>query len=317
MGHIHRPRTLFNLTCENAFGRHVFGRHVRLLGALLFGALLLGSPWLTGSAEATKPKKGKKPAAASAAKPKKPPPMTAAHKKALGDQMGPYKFGMSKDDILSILAKQIDETYAEQIKATSDVYTQDKLRREKGEELDRVRKSYQAFEGKKTGWDVSLIEDQFMHNTGESMLVLWENQGGKNQRRFFFFWEGKLYKMFLSLDTSLLPEDKRNFESIRSVMTSLYGPGAIEPGRITWDTSGFTAQAIDRLREYDALCLVIWDKKQGQQLASLRKERAPAQKEMSGVVKSVLDSGDSKVPVDLNKGTVDQVINSTQKGTNR
>ena len=48
------------------------------------------------------------------------------------------------------------------------------------------------------------------------MLERWENAGGKNQRRFFFFHEGKLWKMFVSLDVSILPEDKRNFETFEA-----------------------------------------------------------------------------------------------------
>jgi hypothetical protein len=279
----------------------------------LFSSLLAATLALTfvGTADAGKAKK-KKPTPAQV-KASKPPPVSAEHKKALADQMGAYKFGMAKDEVLGVLTKQIDESYAEQIKATTDIYVQDNLRKEKKKEIDRIKKSYLAFEGKKSGWDVSLIEDQFAHKTGEAMLVHWENQGGKNQRRFFFFWDGKLYKMFLSLDTSVLPEDKRNFETIKAVMTGKYGPGLVEGGRITWDTADFSAQAIDKLREYDALCLVIWDSNQMKSLVAMRTERAPAKKEMNGVVKSVLDKDDTKPPVDLNKGTVDQVINGAGK----
>ncbi len=280
----------------------------------LFSSLLAATLALTfvGTADAGKAKKKK--AVPAQVKATKPPPVSPEHKKALADQMGAYKFGMAKDEVLGILTKQIDESYAEQIKSTTDIYVQDNLRKEKKKEIDRIKKSFVAFEGKKSGWDVSLIEDQFAHNTGEAMLVHWENQGGKNQRRFFFFWDGKLYKMFLSLDTSVLPEDKRNFDTIKAVMTGKYGPGLVEAGRITWDTADFSAQAIDKLREYDALCLVIWDSKRMQSLVAMRTERAPAKKEMNGVVKSVLDKDDTKPPVDLNKGTVDQVISGAGKG---
>src|SRR5688500_4531893 len=86
-------------------------------------------------------------------KPKKAPPVSAEHKKKLAELMSAFKFGMSKDEILGVLQKQLDERYAEQIAATTDVAAQDKLRREKKQELDRVRKTYVEFDGKKTGWD--------------------------------------------------------------------------------------------------------------------------------------------------------------------
>src|SRR5436190_2116672 len=81
--------------------------------------------------------------------------------------------------------------------------------------------------GKPSPWDVSIVEDEFAHNTGEAMLERWENQGGKNQRRFFFFFEGKLWKMLLSLDVSILPEDKKNFATFRQVMEGKYGAGEV------------------------------------------------------------------------------------------
>ena len=250
------------------------------------------------------------PALAGGGKGKKkgPAKVSAEHKKKLAELMGPYKFGMTKDEVLGVLQKQLDERYAEQIAATTDVAVQDRLRREKREEIDRVRKTFVAFEGKKTGWDVSLIEDQFAHNTGESMLVYWENQNGQNQRRFFFMFEGKLYKMFLSLDTSVIPEDKRNFETFQAVMENKFGAGLVEPGKITWETSDFHAQALDRLKAYDALALVLWDPGTMKTLATLRKDKAPPPKEQNGVIKQVLDKGDEKPKIDENKGTVDAVI---------
>ena len=117
-------------------------------------------------------------------KPAPPPAATPEQKKAMAELMGAYTFGMSKDQIVGQLTKQIDERFAEQIKATSDVYTQDKLRKEKQKEITRVRQSLIEFDGKKSGWDVSLIDEEFAHNTHESMLMYWENEGGKNQRRF-------------------------------------------------------------------------------------------------------------------------------------
>jgi len=269
-------------------------------------SLAFAGPALAGGGKSS-PHKKKAPIAKTA-KPKKPPPVSAEHKKKLAELMSAFKFGMTKDEVLGVLQKQFDERYAEQIASTTDVAVQDRLRREKKQELDRVRKTFVSFEGKKTGWDVSLIEEQFAHTTGESMLVYWENQNGKNQRRFFFFFEGKLYKMFISLDTSMLPEDKRNFENFQTVMETLYGAGLVEPGKITWETSDFHVQALDRLKAYDALALVLWDPSVMKTLTQIRKDKAAPAHEMNGVIKQVLDKGDEKPALDENKGTVDAVI---------
>lgn len=282
-----------------------------LAAALLFG----GSTVALAKGEKKAPAKVAKKKAPPAPKKKAVPPPSAEHKKKLADLYGGFKFGMSKDEVVAVLSKQLDERYEEKIKATTDIPTQDRLRKEKKAELARVNASYVKFEGKRTGWDVSIIEEELAHNTGESMLERWENQGGKNQRRFFFFHDGKLYKMFISLDVSVLPEDKKNFETFRAVMTGQYGPGDVEDGRITWRTGEFQVRAVDKLKAYDALALIIEDPRTVKDLVAIRESKAPPKKETSAVIKAVIDTdGTSKPDVKSNSNAIDAVINA-QGGT--
>jgi len=284
----------------------------RISSALFVGVLALsGVTFAAGDA-------AKKPAAPAKAPAKKPPPpkkvapkkltpVSAEHKKALASLFGQFKFGMSKDDVLKAISKQLDEQYDEKLKATTDIPTQDRLRKEKKAELARVE--FVAFEGKRTGWDVSIVEDEFAHNTGESMLERWENQGGKNQRRFFFFFEGKLWKMFISLDVSILPEDKLNFETFRSTMERMYGPGDVEGGRITWRTDSFDARAVDKLKSYGALAQVVEDPRVRAQLEAVREAKAPPRNQGNPMIQSVIDKGNKDHPsVKADSTTVDTVI---------
>jgi hypothetical protein len=284
-------------------------RFTKLTTLMVAVSLAFAGPALAGG----KSKKKKKPTAGKVEKAKKPPKVSEEHKKKLAEQLDAYKFGMSKDEVLGVVKKKLEERYKEQIEATTDIATQDKLKRQKKEELDRVSKTFVAFEGTKSGWDVSLIEDQFAHRTGESMLTQWENQNGKNNRRFFFFFEGKLWKMFISLDTSMLPADKQNFETVQSVMEANYGAGLVEPGKITWETSEFHVQALDKLKAYDALALVLWDPAVAKTVEQVRKDKAPPPEVQNGVIKQVLDKGDEKPSIDENKGTVDAVIKAGGK----
>lgn len=237
-------------------------------------------------------------------------PVSAQSKKALAELMGEYRFGMSKDEVISVLSKQLDAKYAEKLDATTDVYVQDQLRREKKKELGRLSSSWVTFDGKRSGWDVSLVEEEFAHQTGEAMLVQWENQEGKNQRRFFFFAEGRLYKMFISLDTSAWPEDKRNFDSFRESMEGRYGRGEVDDGRILWRAGDFEVRAVDKLRTYSALCLVIYDPKVAAELATRRKDQAQPPKKSSPIIDAVIDNGDSKVDIKANADTVEAVKNA-------
>lgn len=249
---------------------------------------------------------------------KAPPrkPVSAAHKKALAELYSGFKFGMTKDEVIAVFSKQLDERYDEQIKATTDIAAQDRLRRDKRNEVNRLQQSYITFDSAKPSpWDVSIVEDEFARGTGESMLERWENQNGKNQRRFFFFHEGKLWKMFVSLDVSILPEDKKNFATFQSVMEGKYGAGELEPGKITWRAGEFDVRAVDKLRTYDALAVVIEDPRVRKTVVALREAKAPPPRATSSVIRAMVESDSKDRPdVKQNSDAVDQVIRA-QGGT--
>src|SRR4051812_22315615 len=127
-----RPTRLPSHTARGLMRRTVSLVVVSLLG--------LGSPALA-NAEGS----GKKPAAAKDAKKAKPRKLTAVskeHKKALAELYGGFKFGMTKDEVIAVFSKQLDERYDENIKATTDITAQDRLRREKRTEVNRLQQSY-------------------------------------------------------------------------------------------------------------------------------------------------------------------------------
>lgn len=262
--------------------------------------------------------KGPTPAAGAkaSAKPRKLTSMSKDQKKAAAELYAGFKFGMTKDEVIAVFSKQLDERYEEKIKATTDITAQDRLRKEKRTEVSRLQQSYTAFESTKPSpWDVSIVEGEFAHNTGEAMLERWENQGGKNQRRFFFFYEGKLWKMFLSLDVSILSEDSKNFETFQKAMEAKYGGGDIQGNTITWRTDAFDVRAIDKLKSYDTLALVIEDPKVRKEVEATREAKAPPRRETPPVLKAVIDSDRTDKPdPKVNSNAVDTVIRA-QGGT--
>jgi hypothetical protein len=263
-----------------------------------------------GDAKQASAKDAKKP------KPRKATAVSADHKKALAELHGGFKFGMTKDEVIAVFSKQLDERYDEKIKATTDITAQDRLRRDKRNEVSRLQSSYTSFETSKTSpWDVSIVEEEFAHNTNEAMLERWENQGGKNQRRFFFFYEGKLWKMFLSLDVSIIPEDKRTFATFQAVMEGKYGPGEVDEGKITWNTAEFDVRAVDKLKSYDALGLAIEDPRTRKAVDAVRVAKAPPKHQTNSVIRAVIDTDHNDHPdVKSNSNAVDDVIRA-QGGT--
>jgi hypothetical protein len=256
------------------------------------------------------------PRQAAAAKKPHRTPVSAEHKKALAELFGGFKFGMTKDEVIAVFSRQLDERYDDKIKATTDIGAQDRLRRDKRNEVSRLQQSYVSFDtGKTSPWDVSIVDGEFAHNTGEAMLERWENQGGKNQRRFIFFFDGKLWKMFVSLDVSILPEDKKNFATFQSVVEAKYGPGEVDGGRITWRTDDLEARAVDKLKSYDALALVVEDPRVRRQVEAAREAKAPPRQGGNPMIKQVIDADQKDHPTIRSDGsTVDAVIRA-QGGT--
>ena len=287
----------------------------RLAACALVGAFALGT--LAGDALAGKKKSKAKPKAKAAA--------TATFKgdaKALGELMGPYKFGMTSKDILSVLSKQIGDRYKEKIAATTDVYAQDKLRRERQAELDRIKKSFVEFKGAKTGWDVSIIDDQFAHNTDESMMVHWENapETGRDQRRFFFFHDGRLYKMLIALNSSQLKNEQRTFDYFRGLMEARYGKGSVKmakdvdgvdrPVGLEWRSKSHHVSALDKLAFYGSFVLVVADPGQEATLVSIRQQSARP-KSKNAALQTVLEKdGEDQLGLDENKASSDAVLKS-------
>jgi hypothetical protein len=239
--------------------------------------------------------------------------------RAMGELMGDFEFGMTRQQIIRLLGTQINRRYQEMIKETTDVYEQDKLRRQRDTEIKRIRASYMTFEGKRTGWDVSIIDDQFGHNTGESMMVYWENVDGKDQRRFFFFHEGKLYKMFIALNLGEIRGEQRQFSYFRNLMERRYGGGTVEvradhegverPYGILWRTPNFLVRALDKLEFYGSFCLIIADPKTEQALVARReetREKAPRARVIDAVIKS--DDRDDTPSIDENAHAVDGIL---------
>lgn len=288
----------------------------RIRSALLLSALFgLAVPTValgqTKKAAPAKKAPAKTKAPAKPAPPKKVvvPTVGAEQKKALVDKLAGFKFGMTKDEILAVLQKQINERYEEKIKATTDVAQQDRFRKEKKAELGRVSQTFVKFDGKSSGWDVSIIEGEFAHNTGESLMERWENDNGKNNRRFFFFYNDRLWKQFISLDVSMIPEEKRNFETFKAVMEGQYGKGAVEGGTISWRAGEFDARAVDKLKDYGALGLALEDAKVKGEILALRESKAPPKKDTPAVIKAVLDADGKDHPdVKSNAGAVEGVI---------
>jgi hypothetical protein len=213
------------------------------------------------------------------------PVVPKANEKAVSELLGPWKWGMSPDEVLAALQRQLSELRAPDLAKLTDVYAQNQIRKQVKVDVDEVRRSYLKFEGQKTGWDVSIIEGEFLQRNGESMMLYRETDpaSGREQQRFFFFKGDKLWKQFVAFNME--PYKGKTFDDFRGAMEARYGKGAPIVKRwldgkdhtvaVAWRSGGTYLRAVDLMKFYSNFCLAFSDESIERQMDIARAERAP------------------------------------------
>ncbi len=231
------------------------------------------------------PKK-KPPKAPAAAAEKAPIAVPKANEKAVSELMGPWKWGMTTEEVLAALHRQLSERAAPELGKITDVYEQTRIRKKLLADVDRVRKTRIEFNGQRTGWDVSIIEGEFLHKNGESMLHYRETDPatGREQQRFFFFVGDKLWKQFVAFNME--PYKGKTFADFRAAMEARYGQGAEvkkadRDGKekvvaVAWRAGDTYLRAIDLMKFYANFCLAFSSAPVEDRMAQERAIRFPA-----------------------------------------
>lgn len=240
---------------------------------------------------------------------------TSVNAKALDNLRKPYKWGMSVKGVLKVIHKQLKEKYDEKIQATRDPYVQDNLRKKLRTEFKRIESSLITFDGKNRGWDVSIIDREFAARNGEQMLVIWENQGGKNQRKFFFFFRNKLYKILTAMDMSAIKASQREFTFIQKILERKFGSGQVgyevnegikEPTSISWYTPTLHVRASDKLRFHGTFVLAVASRNLE---VACHKSRPPVRKKRtSNILKSMTEDPNKKPDITEGENTIDNLL---------
>jgi hypothetical protein len=271
--------------------------------AILCAILAISLPSL---AQAGKTKKGKEP-------PK--PAVTKVDPEAIKELMGPFKWGMSPDEVLVVVETQITERNADAFKAATDAAEREGVKKKSKAELGKVKGSLTKFDGKPGGWDVSIIEGEFGQKNDEEMLVY--NDLDRGQQRYFFFLDGKLWKMFIAVNMEGFQGKK--FMDFAGFMEARYGQAKVhtkpnaegieEIDYIWWRTADIFLRAIDLNRFYGAFCLAISDQKTEEYIYARREERNPTPGKRTTVVDSVTE--DKTKPIDSkadpNRNVIDDI----------
>ncbi len=210
-------------------------------------------------------------------------PAPSASVKELEKLKGDFKWGMSPADVIAKVEDNVRSTYDERLKKTAnDPTKQDRVRKEMAVEVEKVKDKVIKFDGQKTGYDVSIVDQEFLHNNGESMLITKE----PTATRYFFFTADRLSKMFLAFDKEIL--QGKSFREFGQLMQSRFGKARevtveekskagvkVKLDHFVWAAKGGDMlRLVDRSEFYDVYCLVIFDGAVAEKQAQLRKALA-------------------------------------------
>lgn len=266
-------------------------------------ASIAGTPALA----ARKAAKAKASKAAAAA----PPNANAEEIEAL---KGEFKWGMSVQEVQKAVEQRVRDSYAEELKkALKDPTSYSRMRSQMEKEVKAIKANYVKFEGRKTGYDVSIVDQEFAHKTDESMLTARDEKN----TRYYFFANDRLYKIFIAFGKEILED--RSFTDFGQLMQARFGKAKavmVEENKkagvekkldhYEWaSAAGDGLRLVDRSEFYDVYCLVIYDRKESERLADLRARTNPKRQGGDSLVEAVLAG--SRAEDDVNENIIDQI----------
>ena len=244
----------------------------------------------------------------------------AADARAVGELAGKFKWGMSPEDAIKLITEGVHAKYVEMIKKEPDIYKQDQLRKDEGEEVQKVKDSFVKFDGITPGtkeWGTSIIQTEFAPRNDESMMTLWE----KDQRRFLFFWHDKLYKQFIAFNAEHPVFAGKSFDDFAKLIQNRYGPAEMKftqmktkqdmkLDHLEWPASGeYQLYAIDQSEFYGNFCLVLFQPSTAHDVDKARTEHNTKPAHGNALVDAV--TAQPKVSGDSNENIVDQITGKT------
>jgi hypothetical protein len=220
---------------------------------------------------------------------------------------GEFKWGMTSQEVVGKVQDKVRTTYQERLdKSANDPTRNDRLRKEMMADVEKVGGKLVKFDDQKTGYDVSIVDQEFLRNAGESMLVAKEDTA----TRYFFFRNDRLYKMFLAFDKDIL--QGKSFRDFGRLMQKRFGKArevAVQEktkagvrnklDHFIWSSKdGDTLRLVDRSEFYDVYCLVIYDTTVSRQQEELRQARASGPKTDSLIEAVTAPAGNERDPND-------------------
>ena len=208
----------------------IFVQRAHILSPLYLFISLISVSLLSSPVDAKRPKKSKK------------PPISQALKGV--------SWGIGHKKVFSYLEGIIKARFDAKIDRAQDDIHIDRIRANQRKEVKLLRASYVRFTGQRTGYEVSMIQNDFVHNNSETLLKMDEG----SRQRFYFFRYDRLWKIMIVYPKSGMDI---NFTQFVKKIKSKYG----RPNKTNWETPyGGSRKMIEAVWEDKETQLVLEDK---------------------------------------------------------
>lgn len=200
-------------------------------------------------------------------------------------------WGMSKEGVFKLLKRRIRADFEKQVKAERDIVRQDALYQEAKQRYLRMREGFVKFDGKKTGWDVSPLVEEFRHGSNESLLVV----ESESAREHYFFINERLYKWYRELKPAAFDGAAADYGRLAERLRKDFGKGKPQVARRNEGGEPLTGVAfkdeqtsVTLLKRGAETCLVYEELATLDRLAVLREHAHPRGPKANGALDMVL-----------------------------
>lgn len=126
-----------------------------------------------------------------------------APKKGVSAILKTLDWGVSSPAVIKMLEAEVDARYEKKLDKV-DVLVVDEIMKRKRAEKAAIRKGMVRFDGRKSGYEASLIADDFTANNGEATVRVDDGPA----QRYYFFKDEQLYKVLVVYSTNVARQTK-------------------------------------------------------------------------------------------------------------
>lgn len=203
------------------------------------------------------------------------------------------RWGMSPKAVLERVKNRVRKEYQPTIAAEKDLLARDDIYEQAREHFRRIKGTYLLFNGRVSGWDVSVVGAEFRHGSSESMLYVDE----ENHRDYYFFIGGRLWKCFREYTPEAF--SRQSFIRIGEALEQRFGFGeeVVAPREVGSAPTRYLRwvgrnSLLDAVDGGSHLVMVMSARSTVAQLARLRRSALPRGPKKNSIIDSILLSDD-------------------------